>query len=87
MKSTINFTFYSKQEVIFLDTKVSMSFFADTDALKWARCKVVIPRHCAEMLSESCEKGGGGGGGGEGFLYLGNEDDPIFRGTFFQRSA
>ena len=23
-----------------------MSFFADTDALKWACCKVVIPGHC-----------------------------------------
>ena len=26
-----------------------MSFIADTDALKWACCKVVTPRHCAEM--------------------------------------
>ena len=26
-----------------------MSFFADTDVLKWACCKVVILRHSAEM--------------------------------------
>ena len=31
-----------------------MSFFADTDALKWACCKVVIRRHCAVECEINC---------------------------------
>ena len=33
-------------EWILEDQVGEMSFFVDTDALKWACCKVVIPRHC-----------------------------------------